>query len=29
VNSKKAATIRSDVYGRLVCHNLFGLIKEI
>ena len=26
VNSKKAATIRSDVYGRLLCHNLFGLI---
>lgn len=29
VNSKKATTIRSDVYGRLVCHNLFGLITEI
>ena len=29
VNSKKATTIRSDVYGRLLCHNLFGLIKEI
>ena len=29
VNSKKATTIRSDVYGRLLCHNLFGLIIEI
>ena len=29
VNSKKATTIRSDVYGRLLCHNLFGIIIEI
>ncbi len=29
VNSKKAVTIRSDMYGRLLCHNLFGLIIEI
>lgn len=28
VNSKKAVTIRSDVYGRLLCHNLFGFIIE-
>lgn len=29
VNSKKATTIRSDIYGRLLCHNLFGFIIEI
>ena len=29
VNSKKATTIRSDVYGRLLCHNLFGLNNKI
>ena len=23
VNSKKASTIKSDIYGRLVCHNIF------
>jgi len=28
VNSKKARTIKSDIYCRLVCHNLFGLIKD-
>lgn len=29
VNSKKSTTIRSDLYGRLLCHNLFGLTIEI
>ena len=29
VSSRKAATIRSEVYGRLLCHNLFGLFTEI
>ena len=24
VNSKKACTIKSEVYGGLLCHNLFG-----
>ena len=23
VNSKKASTIRSDIYGRILCHNIF------
>lgn len=23
VNSKKASTIRSDIYGRMLCHNIF------
>jgi len=25
VSSKKARTIRSEIYGRLVCHNIFSL----
>jgi len=29
VNSKSARNIRADLYGRLLCHNLFGLINEI
>src|SRR3989344_1623419 len=26
ISSKKARTIRTEVYGRLVCHNLFSLL---
>src|SRR3989344_1570799 len=29
VSSKTARTIRAGVYGRLLCHNLFGIISEI
>ncbi|MAF50620.1 MAG: hypothetical protein CMH64_00865 [Nanoarchaeota archaeon] len=29
VSSKKASTIRSDIYGRLVCHNIFYSSVEI
>ncbi len=29
VNSKQAKTIRAELYGRLIAHNLFGLLKEI
>lgn len=29
VNSKTAKTIRAEVYGGLLCHNLFGLFREI
>ena len=29
VNSKLASTIKSDIYGRLLCHNLFLFFKEI
>lgn len=29
VNSKTAKTIKADVYGRLLCHNLFGITIEI
>jgi transposase len=28
VSSKKASTIRSEVYGRLACHNLFSCFKN-
>ena len=27
VSSKKATTVRSEVYGRLVCHNLFSYLR--
>lgn len=29
VSSKTARTIRSEIYGRLICHNLFGSFIEI
>ena len=29
VSSRRAQTIRSEVYGRLVCHNLFNWIFEV
>lgn len=29
VSSKKARTIRSDVYGRLACHNIFGYAPRL
>ena len=29
VSSKTARTIRTEVYGRLVCHNLFGRLTDI
>jgi transposase len=29
IDSKNAKTIRADVYGRLLCHNLFGITIEI
>ena len=29
VSSKKARTIRSEVYGRLACHNLFGRLHRL
>jgi len=28
VNSKKASTIRNEIYGRLVCHNIFQMLFE-
>ena len=28
VSSKKASTIRSEVYGRLTCHNIFQMLFE-
>lgn len=29
VNSKTAKTIRAEVLGKLLCHNLFGINYEI
>lgn len=29
VNSKKAKTIRAEVYGRLVCHNIFSWLSGL
>lgn len=29
VNSKKARTIRTEVYGRILCHNLFSCILRL
>ena len=29
VSSKKARTIRSELYGRLVCHNIFSFIQRL
>ena len=29
VSSKKAQTIRSEIYGRLTCHNIFSLIFRL
>ena len=29
VSSKKAVTIRTEIYGRLACHNLFSWLLEI
>lgn len=29
VNSKSARTIKAEVYGKIICHNLFGINLEI